>query len=170
MKGFRLYLLLAIGGILLDQVVKAWVRAEVPPGGSIGGKPWPGVFEITLTFNKGIAFGLFQGAGVFMAPIALGMALAAGVYSFRNPKDSMPSHAAMGLLASGAVGNLIDRVAFGKVTDMFWFRLINFPVFNVADACITIATGLLLLTWLTDKKPEKKPQEPPKDLAASTEE
>lgn len=51
----------------------------------------------------------------------------------------------LGMLAAGAIGNLIDRLWMGKVTDMFWFRLINFPVFNVADACITVSAILLAI-------------------------
>ena len=56
----------------------------------------------------------------------------------------------MGLLASGAIGNLYDRIVNGRVTDMFYFRSINFPVFNVADSCITVATILLILMWFSE--------------------
>jgi signal peptidase II len=72
----------------------------------------------------------------------------------------------MGLLAAGALGNLFDRVAFGKVTDMFYFRAINFPVFNVADACITIAAGLLIYLWTVEALAKPKPAEPPIDMAS----
>ena len=82
----------------------------------------------------------------------MAIAIAAGAtwYSAKHTHEGPLSHVAMGLLASGALGNLYDRIVFGKVTDMFWFRAINFPVFNVADACITIATILLIFTWWRD--------------------
>lgn len=135
--------------LALDQFVKWWVREAIErPHGSIGnGLPWPGVFELTYTTNKGIAFGMLQGAGVFLAPIAVAIAVAAWMYSHRNDKEGPLSHVAMSLLASGALGNLYDRVFNGEVTDMFWFRLINFPVFNVADSCITVAAILLIYKW-----------------------
>ena len=130
--------------LALDQASKWWIREVIArPHGDLGnGMPWPGVFELTYTTNKGIAFGMLQGAGVFLAPIAIAIAVAAWVYSHRNDGESNLSHTAMALLASGALGNLYDRLFRGEVTDIFWFRLINFPVFNVADSCITIAAGL----------------------------
>lgn len=132
--------------LILDLSSKAWARAAFAEHQSPG-FPWPGVFELTLTYNKGIAFGMLQGAGVFLAPIAIAIAVAAWVYSHRNNGEGSMSHSAMALLASGALGNLYDRLTLGKVTDIFWFRAINFPVFNVADSCITIAAGLLILKW-----------------------
>lgn len=136
--------------IAIDQIVKIWIRSAIPIHGSLNGLPWPGVFELTLTYNKGVAFGMFQGFGIFLAPIAVAIAVGCGIYSWRHPQESAWSHSAMSLLASGAVGNLYDRVVEGRVTDMFWFRLIDFPVFNVADACITVATCLLILVWWLD--------------------
>ena len=147
--------MVAIVTLVLDQVVKAWVRGAIPPQGTLSGRPFPGFFEITLTYNEGIAFGLAQGSAVYMTPVAVVIAVGAGIYSFRHPKEGVTSHLAMGLLASGALGNLYDRLKFGKVTDMFWFRAIDFPVFNVADSCITIATILLILTWLREAAQEK---------------
>ncbi len=150
MKRFPLFLVVLVITLILDQVVKAWVRGAIPPHGSMGGMPSPGVFEITLTYNEGIAFGFFQGAALFMTPVAIAIAAGATWYSLRHPNEGLVSHLSMGLLASGALGNLYDRLVFGRVTDMFWFRAIDFPVFNVADACITVATILLIYTWWRD--------------------
>lgn len=152
--------------LALDQISKWWIRETIErPSGSIGdGAPWPGVFELTYTTNKGIAFGMLQGAGVYLAPIAIAIAVAAWMYSHRNDGDGKLSHIAMALLASGALGNLYDRVFHGQVTDIFWFRLINFPVFNVADSCITVAAFLLIFKWSAEffhekgKQPEAGPE------------
>lgn len=132
--------------LAVDQASKAWTREALDPGQSLP-YPLPGVFELTLTYNEGIAFGLFQGLGVFTAPIAILIAVVAAVYSHRALHEGRLIHFALGLLASGSIGNLIDRLWLGKVTDMFWIRLINFPVFNVADACITVGAGLLAYKW-----------------------
>ncbi len=132
--------------LIADQVSKAWVRAAFHEGQTMP-YPWPGVFEFTLTYNRGVAFGMFQGMGVLTAPIAIAICIGAVLYSRRATHEPPYVHAALGLLTSGAFGNLIDRVWLGKVTDMLWFRLINFPVFNIADSCITVAAISLVIRW-----------------------
>ncbi|MEZ0324402.1 MAG: signal peptidase II [Fimbriimonas sp.] len=138
------------GTYALDMLVKAWARGAMPEGGSLHGLPWPGIFEFKLTYNEGVAFGLFQGSGRFLAPVAIAIAIGAGWYAVKHPKEGTITQVAMGLLASGALGNLYDRMFLGRVTDMFWIRLIDFPVFNIADTCITFATILLIVIWWRD--------------------
>ena len=146
--------------LIVDQAVKVWVRGAIPQHGSIRGLPFPGFFEITLQYNEGIAFGFLAGKGLFLSPVAVAIACGAGWYSFRHPKDSLLTHVSMGLLAAGALGNLYDRLVNGRVTDMFYFRAIRFPVFNVADSCITVATILLILTWFSASEQAKKAPAP----------
>ena len=141
--------------IVLDQLVKMEVRHSMVEGQALP-YPWPGVFEIELTFNQGIAFGYFQGKGVLLAPIAILISGGSIWYVIKHPQESKWNHAAFGLLAAGALGNLFDRMAFHRVTDMFWFRLINFPVFNVADSCITISTVMLLIGWWIEAAQRKE--------------
>ena len=147
--------------LILDQWVKAWVRGNMRPDQSIPW--WPNVFELRRAANTGIAFGQLAGKGVLLTPIAVAIALGAVGYIYRHPKESLWNHAAFGLLASGALGNLYDRVAAREVTDMFFFRLINFPIFNVADACITVATVMLMIGWWRDAtvKPPKSVEPTP---------
>lgn len=146
---FRAYLLVSFGLLVVDQLVKAWARSATGGAENASIYPlWPGVFELKLVFNHGIAFGLFQGVGLFFAPVAIAIALATAFYSLRNSEEPVWAHVGMGLLCAGAIGNLIDRVWLNKVTDMFWFRLIDFPVFNVADACITIGAILVGVRWV----------------------
>ena len=142
---------LLVGMIVLDQATKVWARyaADFTERKTILAL-WPDVFELTLVYNRGIAFGLFQGAGVFLAPVAITIAIGAIWYNFKHPKDPMWGHVAASLLAAGALGNLYDRLVHGQVTDMFWIRAIDFPVFNIADACITVAAGLMILSWVRD--------------------
>lgn len=150
-----------------DQLVKLWVRSVLVERASLDG-PWPGVFEITLSYNKGVAFGMLQGFGVYMAPIAIAIAIATGIYSYRNAKESMWVHVSLSLIASGALGNLYDRLVLGHVTDMFYFRLIDFPVFNVADSCITVGTAILVVRSLWEAlrgTPEKEAEKQNSEVA-----
>lgn len=158
-----LFYALLVGTLVLDQLVKFWTRATLSEGEYWKGGPWPGVFEITLTYNKGIAFGMFQGIQIFMAPIAL---IIAGIAVYNVHKGKVSTKwmtVSLAFLASGALGNLIDRVGSSKgVTDMFLLRLSNltnnrlgdFWVFNIADVCISTAMIMLAIVWM---RPEEKP-------------
>ncbi|HRJ26955.1 MAG TPA: signal peptidase II [Fimbriimonadaceae bacterium] len=147
----QLWLVLFLGLLAVDQVVKAWARwaADWTEGRSIHAL-WPGVFELKLVYNEGIAFGMLQGHGVWLTPIAVVIALFAFAFSWKHPHENKWTHVGMAVLASGAVGNLIDRLWMQKVTDMFWIRAINFPVFNIADVCITVAAALLGVIWVRE--------------------
>jgi signal peptidase II len=140
------FYLLALLVVVVDQVVKAWVRHTLTLGDTIA--LWPGVFHITYTQNRGMAFSLLEGAIPLLAAAAL---LVSGVIigAQRRAGNRMPLlyGLALSLPLGGAIGNLIDRVWMRFVTDLFDFRLINFPVFNVADSAITI--GIALLAWRT---------------------
>lgn len=143
--------------LVLDQAVKFWARGAVDgrEGASILAL-WPGVFELTLVFNRGIAFGQLQGYGVLLTPIALLIAGGSIWYSMKHPQAAKIYHVVAALFAAGALGNLFDRLYLGKVTDMFDFRLIGFPVFNVADACITISGVVMVLLWIREAIEEKR--------------
>lgn len=138
--------------VIVDQAVKAWVRHALILGESL--PLWPGVFQITYTQNRGMAFSLLEGATPLLAAAALvvsGVIIAAQ----RRAGSRMPLGygLALALPLGGAIGNLIDRVWLRYVTDLFDFRLINFPVFNVADSAITIGIALLAWRTLTTKEP-----------------
>lgn len=138
--------------LFVDQWSKAWVRGNMQREQSIAW--WPNVFEIRRAINTGVAFGQLEGKGIFLTPVAVAIAAGAVWYVYRHPKESRWNHVAFGLLASGALGNLYDRVVAHQVTDFFYFRLINFPIFNVADACITVATIMLMIGWWREAKPK----------------
>jgi signal peptidase II len=152
-----LFWVLFVGMLVLDQAVKIWARGAVDgrEGASIF-PLWPNVFELTLVFNKGIAFGQLQGYGVLLTPIALFIAAGSIWYSMKHPDSAKVNHIIAALFAAGALGNLYDRLVLGKVTDMFDFRLIKFPVFNVADACITVSGVLMVLLWIKEAIDERK--------------
>lgn len=155
---FKYFLIISLTLLALDQATKWWARAaaEGVEGRSIH-PLWAGVFELKLVYNEGVAFGMLQGGGVFLTPIAIVITAFAAYYSYKHPQETKFNHLVLALLASGAVGNLIDRLAMGKVTDMFWFRLINFPVFNVADICISLAGAAFVFGGLKELVHPTKP-------------
>jgi len=131
---------------VLDQVVKAWVRQRLAVGESI--PLWPGVFHFTHTQNRGMAFSLLEGQTPLLALAAV-VVVTLIVLAQRHLGTRMPALLgwALALALGGAMGNLVDRVRLGYVTDLFDARIINFPVFNVADVAITF--GIALLAWRT---------------------
>lgn len=152
----KIFAITLVACVVIDQLIKAWIRHVFATNlAALQSRPFPGIFELTYSQNQGIAFGFFQGSRVLTIPIALGMVGFATYASFRHKGESRMYHFAFGLLAAGALGNLIDRFFLGFVTDMFYFRLINFPVFNFADACIT-AFGVLLFISILFEKPAAK--------------
>jgi signal peptidase II len=146
-----------IGFIVIDQAVKFWTRGHFSESQSM--VAIRGLFDLTLTYNEGIAFGKLQGLGVYLSPIAIVIAVMAGRHTYKQPNDSLWVHSAMGLLASGALGNLIDRLWHGKVTDMIQVTFVNFPVFNIADACISVAAAILCVRWTFESLKKPAPEE-----------
>jgi len=149
-----LFWIAMISTLIIDQWVKLWTRNNLRIDQSLPG--WPGVFEIRRANNSGIAFGQLEGKGVLLTPVAVIIAIGAGWYVYNHPKESRWNCVAFGLLASGALGNLYDRLVLKQVTDMFYFRYINFPIFNVADACITVATIMLMIGWWKESTKKEK--------------
>jgi len=142
-------LLVAGAVVALDQLTKYLVRANMELGESIP-SGWP--VGLTYTTNTGGAFGLFSNQTFLLAAAAL-LAVAVVVLSLRYlPPGSTLLKVGLGLDLGGAVGNLIDRLVFGKVTDFIDVRV--WPIFNVADASIVVGTFLIVvyLLFATGKK------------------
>ena len=109
-----------------------------------------GVFELHYLENRGAAFGIMQGQQVFFLVIAL-VVLLAVVYLFcKMSKDAkfVPLRLIAIAVLAGAWGNMIDRVKLDYVVDFFYFRLIDFPIFNVADCYVVIACILFIVLIL----------------------
>lgn len=108
---------------------------------------WNGVFELLYSENRGAAFGILQGKHGFFFLVAAAVIIVILLFLAKLPfgKRYFPLFACMVLLASGATGNMIDRITRGFVVDFFYFRLIDFPIFNVADCYVVVSTALLIL-------------------------
>lgn len=109
-----------------------------------------GVFELHYLENNGAAFGILQGQKfffLFIAAIILGIIIYV-LFKMPYQKKFIKLHITLVLIASGAVGNLIDRIRYDYVVDFLYFSLINFPVFNVADIYVTLAAIFLVILLL----------------------
>ena len=135
-----------------DQAAKAAIEAHLVPGRY---EEVLGPLELTLSHNRGVAFGLAGGAG---AKLVLVTALALGVIGYlfsRNPQRP-GMWIAVGLLAGGAIGNLADRIRADAVTD--FIAVGSWPAFNLADVSITVGVLLLVYFYLRDAEPEEAAQ------------
>jgi signal peptidase II len=128
----------------LDQYTKALVRENIALGEMWA--PWPWLLpyaRIVNWYNTGVAFGMFQGMGSLFSIVAVIVSIAIIYYFPQVPRKDWTLRLAMGLQMGGALGNLIDRVTQGHVTD--FVSIGNFAVFNVADASISTGVVVLLL-------------------------
>lgn len=118
---------------------------------------WDKVFQLRYLENRGAAFGMMQGKQTFFVISACVAVLAIIYVYFKMPweKRFHPLRTVVLFIAAGAVGNLIDRLALGYVVDFFYFELIDFPIFNVADIYVTCATIILALLILFYYKEEE---------------
>lgn len=144
------FYLLITGLLTLDQIVKVIVRQNMTLGQSI--PLLPGIFQLTYVENPGAAFGMLANQRFFFIVITIAvLGIFFYLYTQLANKKSLAA-VALALSISGAVGNFIDRLFRGTVTDLFDFCLISFPVFNIADICICL--GIALIFYLLIVKGE----------------
>ena len=132
--------------VVLDQAVKWWIleRVMMPPRLI----PLTPFFNLVMTWNRGVSFGLFNNDSPYNALILSLVALAIcgvlAVWLLRARKPVLVY--GLGMVIGGAVGNLIDRIRFGAVADFLDFHLwgYHWPAFNVADSAITIGVAVLI--------------------------
>lgn len=138
--------------IVIDQVTKALVRSKLEIGEVWSPWEWLAPYaRIVHWKNTGAAFGMLQNFGNVFMVLAILVAIAILYYFPLVPREDWPLRVAMALQFGGAVGNLIDRLTIGWVTD--FVSLGSFPVFNVADASISIGVTVLLIgVWLIERQ------------------
>lgn len=154
-----LYVALSLAVVLLDQATKWAVTNGIPLHASI--PVIDGLFDLTHVKNTGAAFGLFASIQspfrtVLLNAVAFLVFFGVLVYAFRAPVLSTRLQVGLSLILGGAIGNLIDRVRTGSVTDFldFYVGTHRWPAFNAADSAITV--GVLLLAWEIWKKPDEE--------------
>ena len=153
-------LFLGVPLFVLDQLTKWLVRKEIRYGSEI--PIIPGFFSLVHASNTGAAFSMLTGNNLFFILLAIGALAFLGFLLIRHQQTNdnrkrltTLTQISIALLVSGILGNLVDRLMRGAVTDFLYFyiRQYSWPSFNVADSCICIAAGLLILGSLqkTDK-------------------
>ena len=120
----------------------------------------PGVLEILPVHNTGAGFSILSGKTWFLILLSAIFLVAYVTFDILFKRNSVLYEIASACIIAGAIGNLIDRVAFGYVRDFVYLKFINFPVFNVADISLTVGCVLLIVYMLIsigkDKKETKK--------------
>ncbi|MDO4902999.1 MAG: signal peptidase II [Limosilactobacillus sp.] len=143
------YLLLTVALIIIDQVVKHWVSIHIALNSGV--KAIPGLLAITNLHNDGAAWSMLEGQqGIFTA-ISIVAILVVGYFFYRwrkRPLLVLP----IAIILAGTIGNFIDRLTNGYVVDMFEVLFINFPVFNVADICLTVGVLWLVIMILKEEE------------------
>ncbi len=149
--------LMLLGLVALDQLSKKVILTTMALGESI--VVLPGFFSITSVRNRGGAFGMLAGlpepwGRVFFIVVSLSAVLIFLVMLLRLPEQDRWSRFALTAMVAGAVGNLYDRIRYGEVVDFLDFYIggWHYPAFNVADSCIVVAAGVLLLSVFTQSR------------------
>ncbi len=117
---------------------------------------WDGVFELRYLENRGAAFGMLQGHQAFFLFTGL-LVFAAALYFFRHvsaDRKFFPIRMIAVFILAGALGNMADRLRLSYVVDFFYFRLIDFPIFNVADIYVTVSAAAFAVLSLFVYKEE----------------
>jgi len=137
-----LFWLAGLVSLILDRLTKYWVVQNFEYR-----ETWallPNVFHFTYVTNTGAAFSLFQG-GVWLRWLSLAVSLGLMAFALFGPNRDTLEQFGYGFILGGALGNGIDRFVSGSVVDFLDFRLIHFPVFNLADVFINIGIVCLLI-------------------------
>jgi len=151
------YLLITYFVILLDQITKFIIELTIKPGQII--RITDKFFWLTFVQNSGAAFSLSTGNKLINRLFFIAVTIVAVVliYRFYRKTEKAIEKIAFALILGGAIGNLIDRIYLGKVTDFLWcdfpdFIMQRWPVFNIADSSIVVAISLLLIFFVFFKK------------------
>jgi signal peptidase II len=162
--------LLCLIVVLIDQLTKLWVRTTYASGGELP-KVIPGFFNLVFVQNDGAAWNILGGQQVILIALSAVVFVLLAFFHRRVLNPTLDHRIALGLMLGGILGNMIDRIKFGWVTDFldFEFGTYHFPSFNVADSAICIAVGLYLLSALWHKEHPLKEDRKAKSLNSESE-
>jgi signal peptidase II len=149
------YLALALAVVAIDQLTNLAILARFDLGERVA--VIPGFFDLTLLFNRGAAFSFLAQHDGWQRWFFVGIAVAASIFIvhlLRTHRSQRLFSVALALILGGAVGNVVDRLAYGQVVDFLLFHQGGwyFPAFNVADSAITVGAASLILDELLRMK------------------
>lgn len=145
--GIRLAIFCWAGAIAfsLDQLTKRWVLSNIPAGSR---RPFiPGMLDLFHVQNDGAAFSIGSGRPLFFAALTAVVVLGMVYAVMREKNLPLPLIAILGLVAGGGIGNGLERVAHGSVTDFLATTFMNFAIFNVADIFVTCGIIAACVYW-----------------------
>ncbi len=138
----------------LDQWTKSIIRSNLGFGEIWVPWDWIAPYaRIVHWYNTGVAFGMFQDRNLIFAMLSLVVSAALIIFYPKLTQKDWFLRIAVGMQVGGSLGNLVDRLTIGHVTD--FISVGNFPVFNIADASITMGVGVMLVGLWLDEKREK---------------
>lgn len=151
---FILPLILAALLVVADQLVKFWIVGNLALGETT--TLIPKVLSLTHYQNDGAAWSILAGQMWFFTLVTVIAVPACGILLWRNRYGSKFYALGLGLVIAGAVGNFIDRLRLGYVVDMFQTDFISFPIFNVADMCLTIGVAIIFIYAMFEERFKEK--------------
>ena len=162
-KSNLMLVLIALVVIALDQLTKRAVQQNLALGESLlVFPPWEFV-RIVHWVNTGAAFGMFQGGNAVLIGLTVAITLAILIYYQTLPEDHLFQRICLALMVGGSIGNLIDRLTLGYVVD--FVAIGRFPVFNLADSCVTVSVILLLISTIIEERKAQSTEKPSKEDA-----
>jgi signal peptidase II len=146
-----LYIPIIIILIIADQGLKFWISVNIKLGTSQ--VILSNILALTNVRNDGAAWSVLSGQQWFFTVITI-VALGLMGYFFWKLRNDNLYMLAISLLIAGTLGNFIDRIRLGYVVDMFETLFMNFPIFNVADMCLTFGVIIVIIALIKDEKDE----------------
>ncbi|HEM6082068.1 TPA: signal peptidase II [Streptococcus suis] len=135
--------------IVLDQLVKTWTVANIALDTV---EPFlPGFMSLAYLRNYGAAWSILQNQQWFFTIVTLVVVTALIWYYIKQIQGNIWTLFSLSLMIAGALGNFIDRIRLGYVVDMFHLDFISFPVFNVADICLSVGVGILFICIMKEE-------------------
>ena len=144
-RRLALFALVAGAVVALDQLSKLAARSLLVPGEPV--TLIPGVMDLSLIYNTGAAFSMGEGAGPVFVLVAVLMCVAGACVAWRRTDVPLSLLLVVAAVVGGGIGNAIDRVALGAVTDFFMTTFMDFAIFNVADIFVTCGVIVALVLW-----------------------
>ena len=174
LRDHLILIVVAAVALVIDQFCKRWVEANIPVGFTLAPIEFISPYlTLTNTQNTGAAFSILRNGGMFFIIIAVVVSGMILYYAPRLPAGDRASRVALGMQLAGALGNLIDRLRQGYVTDFIHLQIpqINFdwPVSNIADICIVGGVILLIVITFKRERDQQKVSEAEEPAAAHQE-
>ena len=157
-RKYLLFSVFLIISLVLDQWTKVMARSELRPRGPFNPKVIvSGYFDLRYAENPGVAFSMLQdlpGGRMLLTLLAIAAFALVLVYLRKTPVESSRLHIALGLVGGGAIGNLVDRMLYGRVTDFIVWKVgvHEWPAFNIADAALCVGVGLMVLDMFRTRR------------------